>query len=101
MGKEIDREGRSVDKHRRLTLPATVETFGWEPGAELDVSVMDDHTVILKRMSGCIICGTSQAALIVLMNGLVCRDCIEKMVEEKILILNTNKSVRISPEPPG
>ena len=83
MGKEIDREIRTVDEHRRLTLPLRVEAFGWEPGTKLDVCVMDNQTVILKNLSGCTICGTKQATLIVLMNGFICKDCIEKMLDER------------------
>ena len=83
MSKVINRTTGMIGKRRKLALPPIVETFGWKPGTKLDISVTDDHAIIL-RLDCCILCGANQASLVMLMNGCICKDCIEIMAAERI-----------------
>jgi len=83
MNKVINRTIGMIGKRRKLALPPIVETFGWKPGTKLDISITDDHAIILK-LDCCTLCGANQASLVILTNGCICKDCIKKMAAEKI-----------------
>jgi len=78
---------RKIDDLNRVVLPSQVKSFGWTEKTPLDITVLEDDSVMIRAHNPlCKLCGGADVELIKIENGSICNNCLQIALESKNIL---------------